>query len=335
MISEASIDDLLQAVLQKIIKKGRPVNPTKGPNKELIGEVLQLKNPRSRISRSHGKGTIFSCLGEFLWYTSQSSDLEMIQHYIPIYGNFSDDGRTIHGAYGPRIFNMHGDINQFDNIVSTLKTKNSSRRAVIQLFSAEDLLQDFKDIPCTCTLQYLIRDGRLHAVTSMRSNDAYKGLPHDIFCFTMIQELLARELSIEPGNYTHFASSLHIYEEDFDKVQDYIHEGWHEDNLMPAMPIGSQKNNLRKLLVREEKIRNEQPAAAHTPIDESGYWDDIEVLLKVFKDSKAKKLDNSSIDQAKKRLTNNVYGYYIDRRAEVKKEPSTDRQIKMELNQSK
>jgi thymidylate synthase len=36
-------------------------------------------------------------------------------------------------------------------------------------------------------------------VTTMRSNDAYLGLPHDVFCFTMLQEIIARSLGREIG----------------------------------------------------------------------------------------------------------------------------------------
>jgi len=47
----------------------------------------------------------------------------------------------------------------------------------------------------------LIRNKQLHMLTNMRSNDAFWGLPHNIFSFTMIQEILARTLSVELGTY--------------------------------------------------------------------------------------------------------------------------------------
>ena len=50
----------------------------------------------------------------------------------------------------------------------------------------------------------------------MRSNDVYLGLPHDVFSFTMIQEIVARLLGVEMGDYTHFAGSLHLYDEHAD-----------------------------------------------------------------------------------------------------------------------
>ena len=65
--------------------------------------------------------------------------------------------------------------------------------------------------PCTCTLQFLARGVKLDLIVYMRSNDVIKGLPHDIFCFTMLQEIAARRLSLEPGIYKHCVGSLHLY----------------------------------------------------------------------------------------------------------------------------
>lgn len=45
----------------------------------------------------------------------------------------------------------------------------------------------------------------------MRSNDVYLGLPHDIFAFTMLQEIAAREIGVGLGSYLHSVGSMHLY----------------------------------------------------------------------------------------------------------------------------
>ena len=82
---------------------------------------------------------------------------------------------------------MRGTIDQIASVTNLLKQRSTSRRAVIQLFDAEDISSEHKEVPCTTTMQFFQREGRLHMVTTLRSNDAYKGLPHDVFCFTMLQ----------------------------------------------------------------------------------------------------------------------------------------------------
>ena len=36
-------------------------------------------------------------------------------------------------------------------------------------------------------------------VVHMRSNDVFMGFPHDVFAFTMIQEILANDLGVKLG----------------------------------------------------------------------------------------------------------------------------------------
>jgi thymidylate synthase len=46
----------------------------------------------------------------------------------------------------------------------------------------------------------------------MRSNDIWMGFPYDVFSFTAMQCLMAMELGLGIGTYTHIAGSLHLYE---------------------------------------------------------------------------------------------------------------------------
>jgi hypothetical protein len=63
-----TLDDLLLKVYPKILRNGERVKASKGWNRELSGVILELTNPLARLSRTETKGTVFSCLGETLWY---------------------------------------------------------------------------------------------------------------------------------------------------------------------------------------------------------------------------------------------------------------------------
>jgi hypothetical protein len=75
------------------------VKASKGWNTELPGVLLELRNPLARLSRTETKGTVFSCLGETLWYLAKSKELDFIEYYLSGYEKFSDDKKTVHGAY--------------------------------------------------------------------------------------------------------------------------------------------------------------------------------------------------------------------------------------------
>lgn len=173
-LSENTIDDLLLAVIKEIQTHGDHVSPTKGSNRELAGVLLELTNPRARLSRTETKGKLFSCLGKLCWYLAKSDKLAFIEYYIQTYKEFAD-GDVIFGGYGPRLFSWKGD--QVQKAIERLRTNPSSRRVVIQLFDANDMAEEHKDVPCTCTLQFMIRNEKLQMLTHMRSNDAFIGLP--------------------------------------------------------------------------------------------------------------------------------------------------------------
>jgi thymidylate synthase len=184
---------------------------------------------------------------------------------------------------------------------------------VIQLFDAEDLAAPRKEIPCTCSLQFMIRAGRLNMATVMRSNDAYLGLSHDVFAFTMIQELLARTLKVELGGYTHFVGSLPIYKKDRSAVQKYLQEGWQptQNVAMPEMPSGDPRPSVEALLQAEAAIRRgRNPNQFLNRLDP--YWQDLGRLLQVyryFQDG-----NNREIARIRKKMESPVYDQYITKK---------------------
>ena len=200
-ISDKTLDDLLRSTFRAIIKYGIRISPSKGPNSEIFGVLLEFRQPTARLSRTETRGTVFSCLGESLWYLSKNNSLEFVRYYILEYEKFSYDRRTLYGAYGPRLFFMRENVGRIANVIRLLKKKRNTRQAVIQIFNAEDIIDDHKDVPCTCTIQFVIRNKRLHAVTYMRSNDAFLGLPHDVFAFTFLQKIIARSVGVQLGTY--------------------------------------------------------------------------------------------------------------------------------------
>lgn len=121
----------------------------------------------SGLNRPH----IYSAIGEFLWYLAKSDDLEFMKHYAQNYGAFvkTDEHGRVAAAYGPRLFAWDG-VDQIGQVIELLSRKRSSKQAVIQLFDRGDLSPGARDVPCTCTLQFLCRDNRLDLIAVNRLN---------------------------------------------------------------------------------------------------------------------------------------------------------------------
>ncbi|QIA64266.1 thymidylate synthase [Vibrio astriarenae] len=309
---EDTIDDLMRSVYDALLERGKSNCATKGSTTELLGCNLVLNNPRARISRSESRGKIFSCLGELLWYLSGTGDVSFIKHYISKYEKCAEDNGVINGAYGPRIFHMHDKHDQLKNILELLKERSTTRRAVIQLFDASDIQVNYKDVPCTLTLQFTVRENRLDLYTMMRSNDAYLGLPHDIFCFTMLQEIVASSLGCDLGKYHHFVVSLHLYDKHIEKVKNMQNEGYMATHdLMEPMPEENFISIRNTILECENKIRTLQDIDLDN-VQLEDYWKDILRLLQIYT-----ALDNKDLRTAittARKLNNTQYSIFTDSR---------------------
>ncbi|MET3896982.1 thymidylate synthase [Devosia sp. UYZn731] len=293
--SSTNLDDLMRVVFTRLLSGTRinnRVRSRKGDSTEAFGALLELKNPRARLSRSKSRSRVFSPLGELLWYLSASNDLEQIQYYISGYEEFSDDEKTLNGAYGPRIFSparaqgAESSDDQWQRVIKTLREREGSRNAIIQIYANSDGEKGSKDIPCTCTLHFVIRNKMLHLHVHMRSNDVVLGFPHDIFAFTMMQEIAARELELEVGRYQHSVGSLHLYDDSEDipaktMAQAFIDEGIHDIVPMPPMPKGNPWPAIVVVLEAERLLRAGKLDYT-PPSDLDPYWKDLVLLLRAF-----------------------------------------------------
>jgi thymidylate synthase len=318
-ICGASLDDLLIELYPALLKAGARNKGTRGDTLEMLGVSLRISKPRARLSRSENRGKPFSALGELLWYLSGSDKLDFIQPYVPQYEHEATDG-VIHGAYGPRLFAMRGSVNQIVNVTKLLEKRPASRRAALQLFNAEDIASEHKEIPCTTTLQFLLRDNSLHLSVTLRSNDAYWGLPHDVFCFTMLQEMMARRLGVKLGEYYQYVGSMHIYDTFLKKAEQYIAEGYQKTVEMPSMPEGNPFVAVETLLLAEARIRKGERVTPQE-LTSDPYWADIIRLLQVFWASN----DNKRLDELKGQFAHAIYRSYLEGRRNVKPRRSKPR----------
>jgi len=144
------------------------------------------------------------------------ADPEMFCFYIPALRRLLNDHGIFEGAYAPRL------SKQLPFVYDLLRQDPDSRRAVMTVFSSLLDHHPSKDIPCTLSLQFLLRDGRLTLIVNMRSSDVYLGLPYDVQQFTFLQQLMAYWLGVEPGPYHHIAGSAHIYEKDLPAINEVL-----------------------------------------------------------------------------------------------------------------
>jgi len=230
--------------------------------KEHISYKFEIEDPRDRLLYDETESlNIFQCIGHFLWITQGNFNLEAIQYYVPWVDALSSDDYKLIGAYGPRLFGIE-HLNQIEHLLAVLDKDPSKRRAVASVylpqFDQHGLANE--EIPCTLNLQYLVRNDKVQSLTYMRSQDALKVLPYDVFIFTMLQEYVQNRLKpkydkFELGKYNHFSGSFHVYHQDLEKVKKIISNKETSTFKMPLMPHYDVKFRLQDMNKFESIVR--------------------------------------------------------------------------------
>lgn len=227
--------------VERMLKDTQVSSPRGLKTYEHVNAHLWMPEPLDRlVTNQNRKLNLGFAILEFVALVAGIDDIKPFQAMIKSYGKYSSDGVSLDGAYGSRVIPYaDGTMGQLDSVLAMLKADPDSRRGIVSIYSIHDTI-DYPNqslsVPCTLTLQFMIRDGRLVMITNMRSNDLYLGLPYDVFAFTMLQEFMAGQLGIEMGPYYHNVGSLHAYERDIEKLLQPPNYRWYP--MMEPMELG-------------------------------------------------------------------------------------------------
>jgi thymidylate synthase len=163
------------------------------------------------------------------WYESQSLNVNDFPGGPPqIWKAVADKDGFINSNYGAIIFSSWNG-NQYDRTLEELKKNPESRRAIM-IYTRPEMWTDYNkngrsDFLCTNAVQYLIRNGKLHAIVQMRSNDSIFGFRNDRAWQQHVLEKLANDLNIPVGNLYWNAGSLHVYARHYYLVDHFAKTG--------------------------------------------------------------------------------------------------------------
>lgn len=249
------INRLYLDLLQVLKEEGDIVGPRSLRTKELCNITLRLDDARECvITLAERKLNYPFMVAEWLWMWTGRNDVEMISSYCSKIAQFSDDGETFFGAYGPPL------LSQLPYIYKALSKDLYTRQAVLTIWRQAP--QVSKDIPCTALMQFLYRGGKLNLSVFMRSSDAWLGIPYDLFNFSMILQGVAAEVNdrclgkqlVEPGSLTLHIGSSHLYQTDWDAANGLtLYYGNHDEPSISMPKL--ETYGYFSLKYREERLR--------------------------------------------------------------------------------
>lgn len=204
------------ALLRDTLDKGMLVSPRGKNTKELLHKTIEVDMRRPVILVPERKLNYQFMAAEAYWILTGDNTVDGIGPYNRHIAQFSDDGKTFFGAYGPRI------ASQVDYVVEKLTEDPLSRQAGLTIWRENPPAT--KDVPCTVAMFFNIRDWRLNCHVFMRSSDQWLGVPYDIFNFSCVSYMLCCRLSrvmggIRPGTLYLTAASSHLYEPNWEAAR--------------------------------------------------------------------------------------------------------------------
>lgn len=216
-----TINQIRQYFINELSSKNFTVDRTGSKTIELIGASFYADEPAI-----FGVPNDEYIRDEIEWYKSQSTNI------FDIY----DDDKEPPMAW-KLTANEHGEINsnyghliwsekyygQFEQVLLELTRNPDSRRASM-IYTRPSIWEEYNengknDFICTNSVTYYIRDGELHCVVQMRSNDVIFGYRNDYAWQEYVLAELATELDVDVGSIYWQVQNLHVYERHFNLVK--------------------------------------------------------------------------------------------------------------------
>lgn len=220
-MAEIVVNDMRQGyidLINLVLEEGEEVSPRGMLTKEVRNATIVLTDPINAIPVGVGRklnmkiGAVETT--QLVAGVSSAMQLNIVSNNK--FEAYMNNGRLL-GAYGPRLYS------QLEDVITALTRDPDTRQAAALVWRGNELMlanMGNKDVPCTVMLAWNIRNGKLNATTTMRSNDVFLGVAYDFWMFTRLQMTLAWALGLEVGDYRHHAVSLHAYERDWEKAKD-------------------------------------------------------------------------------------------------------------------
>lgn len=238
--------------LQELVDFGESVDVRGRSTVEFLDYVTEITEPWHHcILIPSRRWNPWLAMSEALWILAGRNDVASIQPYNQHIVDYSDDGSTLYGAYGARIYH------QIDPLIERLRKDPSDRRAVLQIWDTyggfgdniikaapnstqhphQDLWRETKDPPCNDMVFFKLRENKLHMTVINRSNDIHFGLyAVNIPTFGILQEYIAARLGVGIGHQTHVSNSFHVYTDDRRAAEITDRMLYREPEDLPAYP---------------------------------------------------------------------------------------------------
>lgn len=193
----------------------------------------------ARSSNSNYKKVAWkTAIHELIWfYIKRTSDVSYLrENNVKIWEEWTREDNTIGKAYGYQLgkpilqtpkddpyYSMINTAhwNQVEKLIYELERYPASRRHVVSLWNIDDL-HEMSLYPCVWHNQWLVKEGRLHLIVGVRSNDVALGNPFNTFQYYVLQRMISQVTGYQMGTLTFNINDCHVYERHIDPLTEQV-----------------------------------------------------------------------------------------------------------------
>lgn len=232
--------DLLADILANGVQRGdRTGTGTLGVFGRQIRFDLAKGFPVLTTKKLHLRSIII----ELLWFLKGDTNIAYLKdNGVRIWDEWADENGDLGPVYGKQWRSWATPdgrvIDQISALVENLKTNPNSRRHIVTAWNPADV-DDMALPPCHCLFQFFVADGKLSCQLYQRSADVFLGVPFNIASYALLTVMVAKVVSLEPGEFVHTFGDAHLYLNHLDQAREQLTR---EPFDFPTMKIADKRD---------------------------------------------------------------------------------------------
>jgi thymidylate synthase len=221
-----------------------------------------------------------SMLHELLWYLSGEDHIRNLRQKTKVWDAWADADGNLETAYGYfwRRFpsakrGKDGawqvrEVDQIRWVIDELRRNPNSRRLVVTAWEPGNAIAS-RLPPCHYTFAFNVNNGRLNCHLNQRSGDIALGIPFNLAAYSALTMMVAQDVGLAPGVFSHFIVDAHIYtasedggNAEYDHVPGLLEQLRRTPRLLPKLVIA--RKSIDELRFEDFQVVGYEP---HPKID--------------------------------------------------------------------
>ncbi len=164
-----------------------------------------------------------SIIHELLWFISGETNIRYLQDQgVTIWDEWADAEGELGPVYGKQWRAWQkpdgGTIDQLKGVIDQINSNPESRRLLVSAWNVA-ALETMALPPCHYAYQFYVAQARLSCLFTMRSTDAFLGLPFNIASYALLTHLVAQQCGLDVGELIWCGGDVHLYVNHLQQVE--------------------------------------------------------------------------------------------------------------------